>query len=116
MAKAIVKKAPGKKAPGKVVPVKKGAAPKKAVVKKVPGAAPADRSLAVATTWADPAVAASRALRHRVKVGNVEYKSVGAAFAELGLPIKDVIRFRRSLVLSGGSVTHADGKKFSLVV
>ena len=44
-----------------------------------------NRSAAVAKTWADPAVAASRSARHQVTVGKLQYRSVGAAFEALGL-------------------------------
>jgi hypothetical protein len=62
----------------------------------------ADRSAAIAATWADPAVAAARAQRSKVFVeGRGEYRSVKAAFIALGLPVSKHIPFRMKLKASG---------------
>jgi hypothetical protein len=69
---------------------------------KASAPASADRSAAIAATWADPEVAAARAQRSKVFVeGRGEYRSVKAAFIALGLPISKHIPFRMKLKASG---------------
>jgi hypothetical protein len=69
---------------------------------QAPAPASADRSAAIAATWADPAVAAARAQRSKVFVeGRGEYRSVKAAFIALGLPVSKHIPFRMKLKANG---------------
>lgn len=69
---------------------------------KAAAPASADRSAAIAATWADPEVAAARAQRSKVFVeGRGEYRSVKAAFVALGLPVSKHIPFRMKLKASG---------------
>lgn len=84
----------------------------KAKADKAP-AAPADRSAAVAASWANPEVAAARAARHSVRVGADVYRSLPAAFRELNLPMGSMIATRLALVANGKAV-HAN-HKFTLV-
>lgn len=70
---------------------------KKATVKKVVADEAADRSAAVAGTWLDPAVAASRAIRDHVMVDGVWFVSVRQAFIDLNLPLNEHIKFRAKL-------------------
>jgi len=51
----------------------------------------------VAGSWQDKAVAAARSKKDRVKVGGAEYRSVGAAFVALNLPMNKHIAFRSEL-------------------
>jgi len=76
--------------------------PKK--TKKTPKSPDQKRSIAegVADTWTDPHVAAKRSERHGVIVnGTAQYRSVRAAFLDLGLPMKDHIKFRIKLKACG---------------
>ena len=57
----------------------------------------ANLSAAVSATWTDPEVAAARKKRYAVVSGGVSYKSVEAAFRELGLPINKAAKFRAVL-------------------
>lgn len=96
----------------------KPAAAKKAPAKKVAAAKPADRSAAIAASWQDKKVRAARISRTAVKVGGTEYRSVGEAFRELGLPLGQCIRFRMELKASeSGRLTFTDekGKKFNFI-
>lgn len=73
-------------------------------VKKMPKVNVGKRSIAegVADTWTDPHVAAKRSERHGVIVnGTTQYRSVRAAFLDLGLPMKDHIKFRINLKAKG---------------
>lgn len=83
-------------------------APPKAKEKKEPG----DISAAVAETWKDPEVAATRSARHSVKVKGEVYKSVRAAFDALGLDLAKHVAFRGKLVKEGKA--EFDGHKFEL--
>lgn len=74
--------------------------------------APADRSAAVAATWANPAVKAARAARHAVVVAGSRYASVRAAFDALGLELRAHTRVRAELVAKG--VAEFGGHKFAL--
>lgn len=56
---------------------------------------------AAADTWRDENVRAARAMRHRVEVGGVEYRSVSAAFKALRLPLAKHSPFRGALVKAG---------------
>lgn len=109
-AKTAAKKAPAKKVPAKKAPAKKAV--------EVNGHRDVSdgsiHSTAVSASWSNPGVAAARSLRHAVKVGGKEYRSMNAAFADLGLPAGPVIKFRRALVLADGPLKH-EGKTFSLV-
>ena len=73
-------------------------APKPAKDKKVSNSA---RSSAIANSWRDPATAAARAERTRVSVNGVVYRSVRAAFVELGLRLTKHIKFRGELKAAG---------------
>ena len=83
---------------------------KQAKVSKEPSGSISD---GVKASWADPAVKASRSVKHRVSVAGTEYNSVHAAFTELKLDLKKVISFRAKLKAAG----HAEfeGHKFKLV-
>lgn len=61
----------------------------------------ADRSEGIRRSWQDPEVAAKRAQRSAVAVDGHEYKSVGAAFRALELPMNECIRFRIELKAQG---------------
>lgn len=78
----------------------------------------ANRSAAVSKTWTDPGVAASRAARHQVTVGLVQYRSVGAAFDALGLPATRHVAFRQKLKASptGKANFQVEGDKPGTVV
>lgn len=56
---------------------------------------------AAADTWRDENVRAARAMRHRVEVAGVEYRSVSAAFKALRLPLAKHSPFRGALVKAG---------------
>lgn len=56
---------------------------------------------AAADTWKDEDVRAARAMRHKVEVGGVEYRSVSAAFKALRLPLAKHSPFRGALVKAG---------------
>jgi hypothetical protein len=72
---------------------------------KAPAPASADRSAAIAATWADPEVAAARAQRSKVVVeGRGEFRSVKAAFIALGLPVSKHIPFRMKLKAKGAAL------------
>lgn len=74
---------------------------KKAVAKNKAPKVPADRSKAVAKTWADPKVAKARAKHDRVMASGKEFRSVKAAFEELKLPLGQHITFRGALKKAG---------------
>lgn len=74
----------------------------------------ADRSAAVAQSWADPAVKEARSQRHHVKADGVAYSSVANAFRDLGLAINKVQRVRLDLK-SKGKLTF-EGHHFVLVL
>jgi hypothetical protein len=74
-------------------------------VPKAAAAPSADRSAAIAATWADPEVAAARAQRSKVVVeGRGEFRSVKAAFIALGLPVSKHIPFRMQLKAKGAAL------------
>lgn len=72
-----------------------------------------NRSIAIAKTWTNKKVAQRRALKQRVVVGKYEYRSVRAAFEDLGLPLAKHIPFRQ--VLKADGVAKFGGKTFKLV-
>lgn len=74
---------------------------------------PGQTSAAIAQTWDDPAVRAARTARHHVKVGDVVYRSVAAAFKALNLDFKHHAKFRAQLV--NGEANEFDGHKFRIV-
>ena len=76
----------------------KPAKDKKVQTKKVSNSA---RSSAIANSWRDPATAAARAERTHVSVNGVVYRSVRAAFVELGLRLTKHIKFRGELKAAG---------------
>ena len=76
----------------------KPAKDKKVQTKKVSNSA---RSSAIANSWRDPATAAARAERTNVSVNGVVYRSVRAAFVELGLRLTKHIKFRGELKAAG---------------
>lgn len=87
--------------------------PKKRGKKKDKPATDVDRSAAIASSWADPSVRAARTARHPVKVKGIVYRSVRAAFAELGLPDNQHQKFRKELVEKGRATF--DGHIFTIV-
>lgn len=72
-----------------------------------------DASAAIKKTWGNKEVRAARSMKQRVKVGNVEYRSVREAFKALGLPDSKHVKFRMELKAAGkgkftyGEDTHA---------
>lgn len=83
-------------------------------VPKAAAPANADRSAAIAASWADPEVAAARAQRSKVFVeGRGEFRSTKAAFVALGLPVSKVIPFRMKLKASGAA--HYEQHSFVVV-
>lgn len=85
------------------------AAPKAAQKQKV-AADSADRSAAIAASWKNNETKEKRAARHHVHVSGKEYRSVKAAFEELGLPLSQHIKFRM-LLKEKGTATF-QGHKF----
>ena len=84
---------------------KKAAAPKEAMT-------PEQRSKAVAKSWEAPDVAAARACRYNIKASGTLYRSMNAAFTELGLPMGRYIAFRTALVKGGVPVVFEhEGRK-----
>ena len=78
---------------------------------------PADRSAAISNSWTNPDTAAARSLKSKVKVAGVEYRSVLAAFQELGLPVNKHIAFRKQLKAEGKLTFQDDtGKKHNFVL
>ena len=72
---------------------------------------------AVSATWQDPAVAAARNLKSKVKVGGELYRSTLAAFEHLGLPINQHIKFRAELKAEGKKTFKAeDGTKYNFSI
>lgn len=55
------------------------------------------RSKGISESWNNPDVAAKRAQRHNVKVGDAVYRSVLEAFKSLHLPVGQHIKFRMAL-------------------
>ena len=104
----------------KVAKTKKAAqktvAAKKASTKKVATRKPSDSATlhreAVVKSWANKDIAARRSVKHKVRVGGVEYRSVLAAFTELGLPVAKHQAFRLKLKEQGKA--RFDGHQFSL--
>lgn len=66
------------------------------------------RSAAAARTWADKGVAKARAVRSKVRVAGVEYRSTLAAFKALSLPETLHIAFRIDLKATGRKVFTTD--------
>ena len=81
--------------------------PKKAAAKST------DRSAAIAASWTNKQVAAARATRHAVRVGDKTFKSVREAFMVLALPLGQHIKFRGALKAAGKA--EFAGRKFRLV-
>ena len=77
-----------------------------------------DRSAAVAATWTNPAVKASRSVRNHVQVNGVEYRSVAAAFKELDLPMSRHVPLRQKLKAAdtGKATFQVPGEKEGTVV
>jgi len=78
----------------------------------------ASRSEGIRESWNDAKVAEARATRHHVAVeGKGAFKSVRAAFMELGLPLNSHIKFRMELKAKGALeiVAGANIYKFSIV-
>ena len=82
----------------------------KAAAKKAPKAkaavaqqrkSPAERSAAIARSWTDKTVAAKRATHNKVIVNGKTFRSVRAAFEDLGLPLGAHIKFRMDLKATG---------------
>lgn len=71
-------------------------------------AAPEGRSAATTRTWADKGVAQARAVRSKVRVGGVQYRSTFAAFQALGLPESRHIAFRMELKTAGRKVFETE--------
>ena len=61
----------------------------------------AKMSAAIRESWNDTEVAAARKQRSAVLVDGVQYRSVGQAFEELGLPMSKCIKFRGELKAAG---------------
>jgi hypothetical protein len=76
----------------------------------------AQRAASIAASWADEAVRAARSSRIHISVNGQEFKSVGAAFRTLRLPLAKHIAFRASLRAAGSATFEHDGKKFNFVV
>jgi len=72
------------------------------------------RSAAVASSWGNEDIRNARSQRNRVLVdGEHEYRSVRAAFQDLGLPLGSHIKFRMLLKSEGNA--EFSGHKFTLV-
>lgn len=73
-------------------------------------------SQAISQSWADPLVAQKRMTRHSVAVsinGKVgEFKSCGAAFEALKLPMTKCIRFRMTLKAHGAAIFEHNGESY----
>lgn len=76
----------------------------------------AQRAASIAASWTDEAVRAARSSRIHIKVNGQEFKSVGAAFRALRLPLAKHIAFRASLRAAGSATFEHDGEKFKFVV
>jgi len=77
-----------------------------------------NRSLAARESWGSSKVAKARSARDGVKVEGVAYRSVAAAFKELGLPMGKHIPFRAQVKRDGHATFVADGDrkyKFTIV-
>lgn len=92
------------------VPVKSKSAPKQ---KPAPRVNIDGRSTAVAASWTNKAVAASRAVRTNVSVAGTAYRSVKEAFEKLNLPLGQHIKFRMELKAEGVKTFEHDGKKYN---
>lgn len=87
------------------------------MTKSTKTSAPADRSAAIAKSWKNKTTAAARNTKDRVKTGGVEYRSVQAAFAALGVAESAVIPFRKELKEKGRAVlTLEDGAKHTFTI
>lgn len=71
------------------------------------------RSTAVAASWTNKAVAASRAMRTNVSVSGTVYRSVKEAFEKLDLPLGQHIKFRMELKAEGAKTFEHEGKKYN---
>lgn len=94
----------------------KSAGKKAAVSKKGENIGNAANSAGVAASWLDPSVAAKRATRNGVTVNGAEYRSVLAAFTELGLPINKHIVFRGKLKVELQKDFEHDGKVYTFKI
>jgi hypothetical protein len=91
----------------------KPAAPKEKKSKPAPHVNIDSRSTAVAASWTNKAVAASRAVRTNVSVAGTVYRSVREAFEQLKLPLGQHIKFRMELKAEGVKTFEHDGKKYN---
>lgn len=76
----------------------------------------ATRSDAIAESWQNAEVAASRSKRDKVSVDGVEYNSTRAAFRALGLDEKKHIQFRGKLKKSGKETFEQAGKQYVFMI
>lgn len=69
----------------------------------------------IAASWKNPEVATKRMTRHQVEVNGEEFRSVGQAFAQLGLGNSNAaIKFRMQLKSAGAATfTAANGEKYN---
>lgn len=73
-----------------------------------------NRSEAIAASWNDDKVKEARSMRNGVFVdGTTEYRSVKAAFIQLGLPLGKHIKFRMNLKAAG--TLEFQGHEFVLI-
>lgn len=74
----------------------------------------ATRSAGIRKSWSDKNTHDLRSARHHVVVNGVEYRSVRAAFTQLGLPLSKHIKFRAQLK-AARVLAWNDKFQFSLV-
>lgn len=75
------------------------------------------RAEAIANSWKDPEVKAARSERTGVNVeGYGSYRSVPAAFKELGLPMSRMITFRLEVKKNGHAIFRKDGVAYAFSV
>lgn len=70
------------------------------------------RSAAIAASWKDVGVAARRLTRNAVTVDGEEYKSIPAAFAELGLNESKMIKTRLAAKKTGSTTYVENGVSY----
>lgn len=75
-----------------------------------------DRAASVKESWNVRAVKAARSQRDNVKVDGTDYRSVGAAFKALNLPMGKHIRFRGELKKAGKLAFEHNDHKFNFAV
>lgn len=108
-----------KKPPVQFPSKKEEAPPAKQPPKEKPKKTPAvkvARGEAVAASWQDTKVRAARSARSRVVVDGVEFRSVAAAFHELGLPMNKHIKFRATLKATGKESFQHEGEVHNFVL